>query len=71
MSAPAPSTFNILDLGTARTTLLQIRIAGGRMVYAGHVSLATEGMRKGAVVALDAVGNGIRSAAIGLERQTQ
>lgn len=70
MNPVPPLTFNILDLGTARTTLLQIRVAGGHMRYAGHVTLPTAGMRKGAVVALEAVAGRIRSAALALERQT-
>ncbi|MGH9475946.1 MAG: cell division protein FtsA [Terriglobales bacterium] len=70
MSAAPATTFNILDLGTARTTLLQIRVQEGVMAYAGHVSLATAGMRKGAVVALEGVANGIRSAALAMEQKT-
>ncbi|MGH9486648.1 MAG: cell division protein FtsA [Terriglobales bacterium] len=70
MKAAPVSTFNILDLGTARTTLLQVRVEEAGMAYAGHVTVATEGMRKGAVVNLQAVASGIRSAAMGLERRT-
>ncbi|MGH9467593.1 MAG: cell division protein FtsA [Terriglobales bacterium] len=70
MTAPPPLIFNILDLGTARTTLAQVRLEDGRIRCQGHVSLATEGMRKGAVVSLEAVAMGIRSAALGLEQRT-
>lgn len=70
MSAAPLAAFNVLDLGTARTTLLQIRLREGVMEYAGHISVATAGMRKGAVVALEAVAHGIRSAAMGLEQMT-
>ncbi|HUX66523.1 MAG TPA: cell division protein FtsA [Terriglobales bacterium] len=70
MSAPTPTRFTILDLGTARTRLLQIRVAEGRMEYAGHISQATQGLRKGAVVGLAQAAEGIRGAAAALERRT-
>lgn len=67
---PPPPPFTVLDLGTAHTTLLQVRLAEGRMQYAGHVTLPSQGMRKGAVVGLAQAADHLRAAAASLEQRT-
>lgn len=67
---PAAPTLGVLDLGTARIRLMQVRLAEGQMHYAGHVECASRGMRKGAVVALSDTAAALRQAAAELESQT-
>ncbi len=70
MSAAPPNGFTVLDLGTARTTLLQVSLRDGMMRYAGHVTVASQGMRKGTVVSLPAVAERVRAAAAALEQRS-
>ncbi|MGH9418280.1 MAG: cell division protein FtsA [Terriglobales bacterium] len=71
MGRPAAApTLGLLDLGTARIRLLQVRLLDGQMHYAGHVEQPSQGMRKGAVVALGEASAGLRQAVAELERQT-
>jgi cell division protein FtsA len=70
MSTTPPGTITVLDLGTARTTLLQVHLANGAMRYAGHVSVASQGMRKGAVTSLPAAAERVRAAAGALEQRS-
>jgi cell division protein FtsA len=70
MNGGPASAITVLDLGTARTTLLHVSLADGLMRYAGHVSVASQGMRKGAVVSLPAAAERVRAAAAALEQRT-
>ncbi|HXR97274.1 MAG TPA: cell division protein FtsA [Terriglobales bacterium] len=62
--------FATLDLGTAHTTLLQVRLENGLMQYRGHVTVPSQGMKKGNVVAPAAAAAVMQAAARELERQT-
>ncbi|MGH9481789.1 MAG: cell division protein FtsA [Terriglobales bacterium] len=70
MTSPLPAPFNILDLGTARTTLLQVQLVEGRMRYAGHVTAPSQGLRKGSIVALASAADGVHAVVAALERRT-
>ncbi|HWG37571.1 MAG TPA: cell division protein FtsA [Terriglobales bacterium] len=61
---------NILDLGTAGIRLVQVVEQDGLLRYAGHVTAASRGMRKGAVVGLADAADAIRGAAAQLEQTT-
>ncbi|MGH9395009.1 MAG: cell division protein FtsA, partial [Terriglobales bacterium] len=61
---------NILDLGTSRIRLLQALEQNGLLRYAGHVEVASQGMRKGAVVSLADAAAAIRAAAAEVEART-
>ena len=65
-----PDGFVLLDLGTARTTMLRVELTDGAMRYGGHISAATPGLRKGVVVSLPLAAEGIRLASAALEQQT-
>lgn len=62
-------TIGLLDLGTAKTTLLVLQIHDDRLVYAGHATVASMGIRKGLVVQLDAAVATIRRAMEAVEQQ--
>jgi len=71
MSTAAPSLpIAVLDLGTARTRLVQAQITGGQLRYLGHETAASQGVRKGAVVGLAEAAETIRRMAAGLEQRT-
>ena len=70
MSAAPPNGFTVLDLGTARTTLLQVSLEDGLLRYAGHITVASQGMKKGAVVSLPAAAERVRAAAAALEQRS-
>ncbi len=55
-------TIGLLDLGTAKTTLLVLQIHEDRLVYAGHATVESTGIRKGLIVQLDAAVATIRRA---------
>lgn len=67
---PPADSFTLLDLGTAQTTLTQIKLNDGGMCYAGHVRVPSQGMRKGQVIAPPAAAEAIRQAAAALEART-
>lgn len=70
MARTDQDTIALLDLGTAKTTILVVRVRDGRLRYAGHASVESKGTRKGLVVSLDAAVSTIRSAAEEVERRT-
>lgn len=70
MKGAPDCAFAVLDLGTARTTLLQATLSQGTLRYLGHVTQASAGLRKGSVVSLPAAAECIRGAAARLEQRT-
>lgn len=69
MGRAAGALLTILDLGTGRIRALAVRLQGGQMRYAGHVTTESRGLRKGQIVSLEAAGEAIQQAARALEEQ--
>lgn len=67
--APAPC-FHILDLGTGRLRLLQVRLVDGALEYAAHLTAPSQGMRKGAVVGLAEAAAAMQALAAAMEQRT-
>lgn len=65
-----PDTIGLLDLGTAKTTVLVLQIRDGRLMYAGHATVESKGIRKGLIVQLDDAVATIRQAMEEVEQQT-
>lgn len=65
-----PEIIGLLDLGTAKTTVLVLQIRDDRLVYAGHATVDSRGIRKGLIVQLDEAVASIRQATEMVERQT-
>ena len=66
----AATPLAVLDLGTSRIRLLQAQLMDGMLRYLGHVTVPSQGLRKGSVVALAPAAQRIREAALELERRT-
>lgn len=65
-----PETIGLLDLGTAKTTVLVLQIREDRLEYAGHATVESRGIRKGLIVQLDDAVATIRQATEAVEQQT-
>ena len=57
-----------LDIGTQTTTLLAGEAADGKLVIVGHVTVPTQGVKKGIIRDIEAVSAGIRKACEAMSR---